>query len=230
MRKYFLLISLLLFLYSCKDDSKNVGKITYPKDKETQHTHNSQTDLEGNIEYVGDTVEVEMRFAKQGFDKAIYYNLLVETNICNPQYSDTVTDGSSPCSSKFFKFYPYNHNRPIEDAFLLQVRAGVNKYPYRRLLIFVREKGNLVLMNGIIGYLVKRIPQENKVDDLIVAVFDDLGNDKFDRYDVLLRYKDGKYHFIEAIGDLVGEFKTKDLKERASKAIHERILEKNLIF
>ena len=138
--------------------------------------------------------------------------------------------GVVPCTPKHFAFYEYNHKRKLEDAFLLQVKAGVNDYDYRRLLIFTREKGKLVQMNGINGYLVEKHSRPNQIDDLIVAIIDDLGNNKFDRYDVLIRYKDGKYHFVEAIGDLYGKFDSKELKEKASKMIKERIEEKELIF
>ena len=175
-------------------------------------------------------MKTDALFKVGGFDDKLYYELLIETHLCNPKFSDSTSDGSTPCSSKYFSFYPYNHKRKIDDAFLLQIKAGVNNYPYRRLLIFVRENGKLILMNGIVGYLVKRISRPNDIDDLIVAIFDDLGNDKFDRYDVLLRYKDGKYHFVEAVGDLKGTFDTPDLKKRASDAILGRINEKELIF
>ncbi|PWH86784.1 hypothetical protein [Brumimicrobium oceani] len=233
-------ISILFLLFSCTDDSEEKNEDTiafmeYPGEIEQKKELNSDSapihspdDLPENFN--PDTIKTDALFKIGGFDDKIYYDLLIETHLCNPNYSDSISDGSTPCSSRFFNFYPYNHKRKIDDAFLLQIKAGVNNYPYRRLLIFVRERGKLVLMNGIVGYLVERISRPNEIDDLIVAVFDDLGNDKFDRYDVLLRYKDGKYHFVEAIGDLKGKFESEDLKRRASKAILERINEKELIF
>lgn len=177
-----------------------------------------------------DTIKVPEVFSNHGFDSTIYYDLLIETHLCNPNYSDTTSDGTCPCSARYFRFFSYNHHRRIQDAFLLQVRAGVNGYPYRRLLIFVREQGKLVLMNGVVGYLYKKIPQPSGFDDLIVGVIDDLGNNNFSRYDVLLRYKDGKYRFVKALGDLEGKFDNEQLIKRASKAIKKRIDEKHLIF
>jgi hypothetical protein len=233
MKLRFLSIIILLLLFSCKEDGKEINSST-PASNEKANTNNEiQTNnLKDELPegFNQDTLKTEALFTAGGFDDKLYYELLIETHLCNPNYTDTTSDGSTPCSSRFFNFYPYNHKRKIDDAFLLQIKAGVNKYPYRRLLVFVREKGKLILMNGIVGYLVERISRPNEIDDLIVAVFDDLGNDKFDRYDVLLRYKDGKYHFVEAIGDLKGKFETADLKKRASKAIQERINEKELIF
>ncbi|WP_107037830.1 hypothetical protein [Brumimicrobium mesophilum] len=231
-----LTISLIFLLFSCTDGpEKNESTVptlenNLDQPENNEENDNSYSDDDLPLDYKQDTIKSDGLFTRGGFDDKIYYDLLIETHLCNPNYTDTTSDGSTPCSSRFFNFHPYNHKRKIDDAFLLQIKAGVNKYPYRRLLIFVREKGKLVLMNGIVGYLVERISRPNDIDDLIVAVFDDLGNNKFDRYDVLMRYNDGKYHFVEAIGDLEGEFNTPDLKKRASKAILERINEKELIF
>src|SRR5690554_7819940 len=234
MRNQIIIMVLAFLFFSCSNndgkstsDEKEVGKeIVSP-------TNEDQNDLEAS-DVLGESKILQKAeadvFSQMGFDDKVYYELLIETRICDPAFDAVTNNQTTPCSSKLFNFFPYNHKRKIQDAFLLQVKAGVNNYPYRRLLIFVREKGNLVLMNGIVGYLVERISRPNEIDDLIVAVFDDLGNDKFDRYDVLIRYNEGKYHFVEAVGDLQGTFNTPELKERASKAILERINEKELIF
>lgn len=232
MTKLFLVIVTLLLISSCSEENTNssepektINTKVPPKDKATEDkTHKSQNSK------VLDTVIASADFSNQGFDKALKYELLLETHICNPNYTDTVTDGTVPCSAKFFKFFEYNHKRDLEDAFMLQVKAGVNNFPYRRLLIFTRERGKLVLVNGITGYLVSQIKRPNEIDDLIVGVIDDLGDSKFDRYDVLLRYKDGKYHVEEAIGDLQGKFTNDKLKKRATRMIKKRIEEKQLIF
>ena len=238
MRTFLIFTVCFLCCISCKEsisdtENKNQNTVRESLDTTTTSTENSTNSSNETLETVSiheDTTTINDMFSAQGFNKKIYYELLIETHICNPQYSDTTSDGSTPCSARYFDFFPYNHNREINDAFMLQVKAGVNNYPYRRILIFVREKGELVLMNGIIGYLVKRVKRPNKIDDLIVGIVDDLGNDKFDRYDVLLHYNDGKYHFKEAIGDLKGKFETKELKEKASQMIKERMEKKKLLF
>lgn len=223
-----------LLLMACKNDTTGQQEKDIPTDSteiETEKKTNSDLiDLENTSDsLIEEEVEGD-NFLATGFEDKKYYELLIETRMCDPKFDATNNPNTTPCSSKLFSFHPYNHKREIDNAFLLQVKAGVNNYPYRRLLIFVRERGQLVLMNGIVGYLVERIPQNNDIDDLVVAVIDDLGNDIFDRYDVLLRYKDGKYHFVEALGDLEGTFDTPELKKKASKAIKERIEEKELIF
>lgn len=210
MTKISIIATLCLFLISCDSSEDKKSK-------------------ESNQAFESDTTKISTLFNQESFDEKLKYELLAETRICLPYYSDTMPEDKVPCTPKHFAFYEYNHKRDLENAFLLQVKAGVNNYNYRRLLIFARERGKLIVLNVINGYLVEKRSRPNKIDDLVVAVIDDLGNDKFDRYDVLLRYEDGKYHFVEAIGDLYGAFDTKELKEKASKMIKKRIEEKELI-
>ena len=179
--------------------------------------------------YGGYNTQISTLFDQSEFPEAYLEQLLTEIKICNPQIEEIQPDGVTPCTPDYFQFYSYNKHRKIEDAFMIQVKKGVNGFPYRRLLIFTRENGILVKMNGIIGYLVEKRPSTSGIDDLVVAVVDNIGG-YYDRYDVLIRYENGKYHFVEAIGDLEGPFNTKELKEEASKQIKQRIEEKELIF
>lgn len=232
----FIVLIFLLFLTGCKTETGDSKNGNSDADSSlTKGEHNKYDSISNQKDATSpdsnsDTTVAEMLFSPEGFEDKKYYELLMETHLCDPSYNKKDPEGKTPCSSRLFKFYPYNHKREINDAFMLQLKAGVNNYPYRRLLIFVRENGKLVLMNGIVGYLVKRIAQPNEIDDLIVGVIDDLGDNNFSRYDVLLHYKDGKYRFVEALGDLHGNFDTPELKKKATKAIKKRINDKELIF
>ena len=189
----------------------------------------SETNTSVEEMFKSEITSVTTLFDEIEFPEKQHTELLAEINICHQQDVDSIINGIVPCSPSFFKLYTYNHKRRLEDAFLLQVRKGVSNFPYRRLLVFTREKGELVLMNGIRGYLVEKRSNKNEIDDLVVALVDDIGG-RYYRYDVLLRYDNGKYHYIEAIGDLEGLFEDETLKKEATKQIGERIKEKNLIF
>lgn len=222
-------ILLTLFgLEACVDDKK-------VKDSEINDTDSFTLSPEDTLStdstkyYGGYNSEISTLFDKSEFPEAYMEQLLSEIKICNPQIETIQADGVAPCSPSYFQFYSYNKHRKIEDAFMLQIKKGVNGFPYRRLLIFTRENGILVKMNGIIGYLVEKRPAPSGIDDLVVAVVDNIGG-YYERYDVLIRYENGKYQFIEALGDLQGSFDTKELKEEASKQIKQRIEEKELIF
>jgi hypothetical protein len=218
--KYFFLI-ILLALGSCKDESPDAEIIS---DDQNFFTTTDNTENDANV------IVVTTLFDEESFPDPEMPALLTEIKICNPLINDSIIDGVVPCSPKYFKFYTYNRKRSLEDAFLLQVRKGVNNYPFRRLLIFTRENDQLVLMNGIRGYLVEKRKSESGLDDLVVALVDNLEGE-YMRYDVLLRYENGKYHYVEALGDIYGSFEGKPkMKAAAFEEIGERIKSEQLIF
>ncbi|MDX1447144.1 hypothetical protein, partial [Lishizhenia sp.] len=66
-------------------------------------------------------------------------------------------------------------------------------------------------------------------DDLVVSLVDNLEG-TYQRYDVLLQYKEGKYHLIEALGDLQGSIDTPEMKKNAKAFFEERIRKNKLMF
>lgn len=204
------------------DDPNNVEAFTID-------ASDSVLTSDSTVYYGGYETEITTLFNQDEFPEAYLEQLLVELKICNPQLEELQGDGVPPCSPNYFQFYSYNKHRKIEDAFMIQVKKGVNGFPYRRLLIFTRENGILVKMNGIIGYLVEKRPSPSGIDDLVVAVVDNIGG-YYERYDVLIRYENGKYQFVEALGDLQGAFDNVELRKEATRQIKQRIEEKELIF
>lgn len=214
------IIALFFVLYSCKSEQP-VGSESDELNTFTE-TNTSSDSLA--------VIPITTLFDEDQFEDPTMEGLLTEIKICNPLSSDTLTNGIVPCSPKFFKFYSYNRTRNIDDAFLLQIRKGVNNYPFRRLLIFTRENDQLVLMNGIRGYLVEKRKSDTGLDDLVVALVDILEGE-YMRYDVLLRYENGKYHYIEALGDIYGSFENSPkMKAAAFEEIGQRIASQELIF
>jgi hypothetical protein len=176
--------------------------------------------------------KVTTTFEEETFEDPSYLELLISLRICDPSLPNNgpLINGVAPCSPKYFAFYPYNHNRDISDAFILQVRKGVNHFNARRMLIFTRENSGLVKMNGAVGYLAERRSNPNGIDDLVVGIVDNVAGEYY-RYDVLLQYENGKYHFVEALGDIEGSFENDpDLKTAATKEIGVRIEQKKLLF
>jgi hypothetical protein len=222
-RQFLYILAPFVLLLSCQDKSSTDQKT------DDQTIFFADT-LSGHQESTADVVAITTLFDASEFEDPIMDRLLAEIKICNPLTRDSIIDGAYPCSPKLFQLYTYNRKRGLEDAFLLQVRKGVNNFPYRRLLIFTRENGELVLMNGIIGYLVEKRKSDSGIDDLVVAVVDNIGGE-YMRYDVLIRYENGKYHFLEALGDLEGSFEhNPELKAEATRQIGDRIKEKELIY
>lgn len=195
-------------LFSCTDsDEKEEGT------KAAQKTQTISTD-----------------FNEGKFDTELKLELLNEINICQDTLNpDPRKKGMSFCSPENFAFYNYSEKISLENGFMLQVKAGVNQFPFRRLLFFVRENGRLVTMNNIIGYLVEKRSSNSGFDDLVVSLTENLEG-KYMRYDILLKYKEGKYHFEEVLGDLYGEITDSEMKKAAKEDIEKRIRIKQLMF
>lgn len=179
--------------------------------------------------FKSEVTAVETLFDKPAFDNPEYVSLLAELNVCNPAVKDSIINGRVPCGPKYFDFYSFTEKTTIENAFALQVRAGVNQFGRRRLLLFMREKGQLVMMNGVVGYLQEKRTTASGFDDLVVGItYDNMGS--FYRFDVLLRYNEGKYHYVEALGDVEGEFTDSIMKKKATEEIGEIIERDHLLF
>ena len=164
------------------------------------------------IPFSSQTTAISTLFNKNQFDLAIKQELLEETGICSNAVIDS-TQAITPCSPRFFELYKYAENIALKNGFILQVKANVNGFPARRMLIFTREKGKLITMNQIVGYLVEKRTTASGFDDLVIALVDNVGG-YYDRYDVLIKYKDGKYQYAEALGDLQGKFDNPVLKKK----------------
>ncbi|MGB0932908.1 MAG: hypothetical protein ACPGU5_01410 [Lishizhenia sp.] len=181
-----------------------------------------------DVPFTSQTVKISTLFDKDRFENKTKEQLLQETGICNTASVDSST-ALYPCSPRYFEIYPYSDKLKLENGFILQTKANVNGFPARRMIIFVRENGKLVTMNKIIGYLVEKRTSPSGFDDLVVAVVDNVGG-YYDRYDVLIQYKEGKYQFTEALGDLQGAFDNVELKKEATKQIKARVIEHNLFY
>jgi hypothetical protein len=154
--------------------------------------------------------------------------LLKEIGICDStQANDNNLDNPS-CSPRFFRFFKLNKSKPLRDGFMLLVRAGVNKFPVRRLLIFERENGQLVKTNGFVGYIIERRVVASNYDDIVVRFFERYENQKY-FYNCLYTWKNGRYVYqkCEAINDA----KLKPEKADSVSIEVEKILNENkLIF
>jgi len=121
--------------------------------------------------------------------------LLKELKICDT----TILDGQpGSCSPKFFRFFKLNDQVSLRNAFLLLVNGAAypndpENFKSRRILIFEREKGQLVLTNTIKGNVIERRKNgPSTYDDLVIR----FRLDEYDEaYHCVFKWKDGKYEF-----------------------------------
>ncbi len=175
---------LLFLLFACKNDVEPV-----------------ETNVK--IKKVGDQTNIETLFDQTTFPSSDEPNLLKELEICNVKQRDLQNHLDPACNPKFFRFFSFIENKKLKDAFLLQIKARVNDFPLRRLLVFEREKGVLVKVNGFVANLIGTRISKTKHADLILRFNDNAGAGDIIFYNCLYQWENNHYVFkkVEQIND-----------------------------
>lgn len=183
---------------------------------------------------VEDFEPIEILFDEDTFENAKMVELLKEINICSTEKQDELGVQVADCSPEFFKLFPLKENEPIENGFILLVKANTGGVGLRRLLIFERERGALVKTNGFIGNLIGQRKSKSQHNDLLIRFIDIIeGSDVY--YNCLFQWEEGKYQFKscesihEPAGNFFGRVKA-DVKDSVSKEILEIIKSHDMIF
>ena len=215
MKKY-LSFLFIISLLSCSSDTNSEK---YSFDNKT-------------VKKVATITNIETLFDRDEFDDPKKVELLKELKVCSDK-NNGVDDYMNPsCSPRFFSILPFIENTPIENAFLIQIKSKTNGFPLRRLLVFIRERGVLVKVNGFVANLIGTKKSTSKHDDLILRFNDkDQGQDVF--YNCIFQW-DGnsyKYKSVEAIeGVDWGGAVRAELKDSISIEVEKDIISNKMIF
>ncbi|MBU2019793.1 MAG: hypothetical protein KJ941_09115 [Bacteroidetes bacterium] len=175
---------------------------------------------------------IEELFSSTDFEKPFYLELLQELNICTIDSSKLIDPKTSYCSAANYKFFPLQKDLSEKNGFVLLIKAGTGNFPLRRLLIFQRERGKLVKVNGFVANIIGRIPSESGYDDLLLRFNDKDGNeDMF--YNCLFTWEEGQYQYkqVDVIeGANWGGTVKAEFKDSISKEIYQNILNNQMIF
>ncbi len=186
----------------------------------------------GHEQAQGDLVGIETLFDQNSFEDPSMEGLLKELNLCNDT-TRSLEDYMNPaCSPRFFRFFKLTENTPIENGFLLQVKSKVSGFPLRRLLIFVRENGQLVKVNGFVANLIGRRKSDTAYDDLLLR-FNDNVEGEITFYNCFYRWNGAKYEFlsVEVIeGANWGGPVKKELKDSMGIEIQKEISDNGMLF
>lgn len=167
-------ISLLVLISSCSGEENPKGK---------------------KVESSKEVSSIETLFDQTVFEDPSMEGLLKELNLCNDTVKDLEDYMHPACSPKFFKFYKLTDKTPYSNGFLLQVKSKVSGFPLRRVLIFVRENGQLVKVNGFVANLIGRRKVDGPYDDLLLR-FNDNVDGEITFYNCYYRWNGGKYEFL----------------------------------
>lgn len=217
--KYYLGIFAILLITSCQDEPDVIDPI------ENDNAISVNT---------GEIKHYEILFDETEFPEDLHQSLLNELNICD-SLGSTPT-GCTPCIAENFKLLEYKNDKTIKDAFLLQVKALTilkgqeGQLPMRHLIIFERENGVLVKVNGFRGKLIATRESDTGAKDLVVRFY--VPEDKA-FLNCLFVWTGAKYRFqsVEAIDGAGGHGAVKDeVKEEVSKEVYQSLIKNSLLF
>ena len=171
----FLPIVVISFLFSCSGEDDQVSK----KDTDTS---------------VSDITGIETLFNVDNFEDAKHLELLKELKICSEFQKDTSNYMEPVCSPRFFRVFPMRDDAPVENAFLLQIKSKVGGIKLRRLVTFVREKGQLVKVNTFVANLIGTRTSKSHYKDLILRFNDNIEGEII-FYNCLFAWDGKKYNF-----------------------------------
>mgnify|MGYP001052880504 FL=1 len=176
---------------------------------------------------------VEVLFQGSKFGSEDEKALLEELKICSEESEINQTSEVPPCSPENFKIMSLHKDMSLKNGFMVLIKAETAGFPLRRLLVFQRERGELVKANGFVANLIGRAPTESGYDDLVLRFWDkDEAGFKI-WYNCLFGWKEGKYEFkyVETIEgpNWGGKVKLAD-RENYSKSVYETIVAKKMLF
>lgn len=148
-------------------------------------------------EVIKEVVPIQTLFTEDAFPDSLHIELLKELKICDEFQKDTSNYLQPACSPRFFKLFPVNDATPLRNAFMLQIKAMVGGVKLRRLVVFVREKGQLVKANTFIANLIGVQKQKKGYDDLILRFNDNVEGDII-YYNTIFRWDGKRYQFLSA--------------------------------
>ncbi|HIP32975.1 MAG TPA: hypothetical protein EYG86_09450 [Crocinitomicaceae bacterium] len=215
MKTLFYCLLILALLSSCNGGVEDIKNINLPDN-------------------IGEITHYEILFDENQFISEDHLAILKELNIC-----DTIEieeSNCSLCSPEHFKILPLRKDKDLKDAFLLQIKALTvlkgqeAKLPVRHLIVFEREKGGLVKVNGFRGKLIASRISANGVDDLVVRFYIP-EEEAF--FNCLFEWNGAKYRFksVEAIDGNGGQGSVKEsLKVELSKDVYQLLMNNNMLF
>lgn len=147
-----------------------------------------------NAPVVDNTISTD--FTTNTFSSKVEEDLLREIHICDPNVKSEDSLLRPACSPKLFRFFKLNKSIPLKNGFILLAKAGVGGIPLRRVLIFQREQGVLVKVNGFVGNIIEKRNSKSGFDDIVIRFADNIENDHLAYYNCLFTWKNGKYEYV----------------------------------
>lgn len=205
-------VSLCFFLFACSNEDSN----------ETSHSVPSG---------IAEINHIQTLFDSDKFENKIYLKLLKELKICDQFQTDTSNYLKPACSPRFFRILPMRDDVDENNAFLLQIKSKVGGIKLRRLITFVRERGQLVKVNAFVANLIATRKSTSHYYDLILR-FNDVIEGELVFYNCLFAWNGTKYVFktVELIEGSTWRQRIKpEFKDSISNDIFNTLLKNEMI-
>ncbi|MBX2948962.1 MAG: hypothetical protein KF704_06760 [Crocinitomicaceae bacterium] len=200
----------------------------------TDAEEEATTEKTGTIAAKDEFEGIEVLFNEDQFSDPRAADLLKEINICSDVQTDDKGNLMTPCTPDNFKLFPLKEGTPLEDGFILLVKANTGGFALRRILVFEREGGALVKVNGFIANLIGKKKKQGSNDDLLLRFIDKIeGSDVY--YHCIFSWENGKYVFktVEVIQEPAGNFSgivKENVKDSVSQEIYKIITDNQMLF
>lgn len=176
-----------------------VGFTACKTDTETNSPQNEQIlplpgDVNSNLPVKEYEEDVEVLFDDQNVVQKtnLEDSLLRVIKICNPNETDLKNYKFPACDSKFFKILPIQTKSSIRDGFLVLCKSGVAGFPMRRILVYVKENQEYILVNTFLADVIGlEKSQTSQYKDLILQFMDEDEN----RFECRYVWKEGRYKY-----------------------------------
>jgi len=179
---------------------------------------------------------IATQFEGKKFKSTVFLDLLEELGVCEMETSDS--SYYAACTPENFKISSFKNEGSMEDAFILEMKAGIFPKnadaplpPVRHVIVFEREAGKLVRVGGFRGNLIgKRKNEKSGADDLLLALYD---TDDETLFHCVFKWNGAKYEFdaIERLdyGDGFRTLKGEN-KVETTQQIFQQLRDKSIIF
>lgn len=183
----------------------------------------------------GEIMAIETLFNTDKFENVKHKELLKELKICSEFQKDTSNYLEPACSPRFFRIFSMHETIPVENAFLLQIKSKVSGVKLRRLVAFVRERGELIKVNTFVANLIGTRKSKTHYHDLILRFNDNIEGDII-FYNTIFVWNGKKYVFktvetiegVDADGPWRQQLKT-EFKDSVSNDIYKTLIKNEMI-
>lgn len=177
---------------------------------------------------------ISTTFTGNKFADPLHLKLLEQLNICDMPVEDSAYYAS--CTPENFQIRDIKQDGDAENSFLLLIKSNIRLkgedllLPVRHILVFERENGALVKVNGFRGDLIGIRKGANGYYDLIVAIYNPEDKTLFH---CLFTWNGKQYSFDSVThldyGEGVRKLKEEN-KAEVSKEVYQNLTNNSLIF